>query len=103
MKPLTQEEIKLFREAGVAWLSETQLERLLDSLAALTAVAEAAKPLAKFIAQFDARPLNGIGDEFYAIHTGTQWEASLRLSDLRRLAAALEQATSVLQPPEGGA
>ena len=50
---------------------------------------EALKPLVAFITQFDRKPLGQIADEFYGIHTGTEWEASLRLSDLRKLREAL--------------
>ena len=54
------------------------------------AVLEAAlRPFAKFAEAFDAKPIARLDDEFYAIHTGTQWEASLRLSDCRAARAAL--------------
>lgn len=46
-------------------------------------------PFAAFAAAFDAQPLSNLVDEFYAIHTGTKWEASLRLSDCRKARAAL--------------
>ena len=56
---------------------------------------EKLEPFIRFIDTWDAKPLGGIADEFYAIHTSTQYEASLRLSDFRKLreaAAALPDA-----------
>lgn len=54
---------------------------LQKQVALLTA---ALRPFAAFGKAFDAKPMLGIADEVYAIHTGTQWAASLRLSDCRR-------------------
>lgn len=50
---------------------------------------EALRPFADFAAKFNAKPLRGIDDTLYAIHTGTQWEAEIRLSDLFRARAIL--------------
>lgn len=55
---------------------------------AFEAMRDAARPLAHFIRQFDRNPIR-TADAFYGIHTGTEWEAELRLSDLRALANAL--------------
>ena len=55
----------------------------------LAALEAALRPFAKFAEAFDAKPIARLDDEFYAIHTGTQWEASLRLSDCRAARAAL--------------
>src|SRR5262245_11996728 len=53
---------------------------------------EALEPFAKFAEAFDAQPIRGLHDEMYNIHTGTQWEASLRLSDCRRASHVLRPA-----------
>lgn len=64
------------------------------SVTRLRELVEALKPLVNFIEKFDAKPLNTVADEFYAIHGGDSLEfgASLRLSDFRRVAAALAPA-----------
>jgi hypothetical protein len=51
---------------------------------------EAAKPIADFITAFDAKPLRQVVDEFYGIHAGSEWEASIRLSHFRALKKAME-------------
>jgi hypothetical protein len=51
---------------------------------------EAAKPIADFITAFDAKPLRQVNDEFYGIHAGSEWEASIRLSHFRALKKAVE-------------
>lgn len=51
----------------------------------------AAAPLIQFIEMCDAKPIGGIHDTFYSIHVGTEWEAELKRSDLRALAAALRE------------
>ena len=61
-----------------------------DEIQALAKVVIAAEPIAAFIAAWDAMPLNTVGDDFYTIHGGTDYEAKLRLSELRALAAALK-------------
>lgn len=48
------------------------------------ALRAALAPFVKFIDAWDAKPINRTADEFYGIHTGTEWEASLKLSDLRK-------------------
>ncbi len=55
---------------------------------------QALEPVAKFIEAFDRKPIK-MHDEFYGIHTGTEFEASLKLSDLRAIATALSTAHSV--------
>lgn len=50
---------------------------------------EALRPFAEFAERFHAKPLRGLADELYTIHTGTEWEAALRLSDCERALAAL--------------
>ena len=46
---------------------------------------KALQPIADFVDAWEAKPLNGLDDAFYNIHTGTEWEASLRLSDLKKI------------------
>lgn len=41
----------------------------------------------RYLAMRDEKPLRQMDDVINAIHTGTDWEAELRLSDLRRLLA----------------
>lgn len=65
--------------------------------AAVDALTETAAPLAFFIEQFDRQPIR-TADDFYGIHTGTEYEASLRLSDLRKLAAALKALEELRTP-----
>lgn len=51
--------------------------------------------LRRFVAMIEAKPLRGSDpDVIYAIHTGTEYAAEIRLSDLKALTAAP-------QPPEG--
>lgn len=57
--------------------------------AQVAALAGALRPFAQFIDQWEQKPLAGMADEFYAIHTGTEWEASLRRSDCLTARAAL--------------
>jgi hypothetical protein len=49
-------------------------------------------PFAKFAEQWARQPMRGIGDDFYTIHGGTEWEATLRLSDMRAAAEAVANA-----------
>ena len=42
----------------------------------------ALEPFAHFARQWARQPMRGMADEFYTIHTGTEYEAALRLSDL---------------------
>ena len=56
---------------------------------------QALAPFAAFAKAWDAKPLSALGDEFYGIHTGTEWAASLRLSDVRRARAVLDHGEGV--------
>ena len=58
----------------------------------LASAVEALRPFALFAEKWDAQPLRNIDDEFYSIHTGTQWAASLRLGDCRKARTALAAA-----------
>lgn len=52
---------------------------------------EALNPIVQFIDQFDRKPLVKIDDQFYGIHTGTEFEASLRFSDFRKLSQLVKR------------
>lgn len=49
----------------------------------------ALEPFAKFAEQWNRKPIKTIGDDVYTIHTGTEYEASLRRSDCEQARAAL--------------
>lgn len=51
------------------------------------ALVEALEPFARFGDMLAAKPLGGRGG--YSIHIGTEWEATIRPSDLSRVRAAL--------------
>lgn len=65
-----------------------QLEHQREMVAALTAKLDAAwaalKPFDHFAKQFDAMPLGRIDNVFYTIRTGTEWEAELKVTDMKR-------------------
>ena len=93
-RSIIQREVRMGREP-IARILEYHVDmrpRLLATIEArdqrIAALVSALKPLAEFIRAFDAKPIN-LADEFYAIHAGTEWEASLRLSDLRKANATL--------------
>lgn len=44
-----------------------------------------------YVAMRDARPMNGLDDAIHCIHTGTEFAAELRLSDLRALLVPAQQ------------
>ena len=47
----------------------------------LDAARRALEPFARFADAWDQQPLRGLTDQLYTIHGGTEYEASLRLSD----------------------
>ena len=51
----------------------------------------ALRPFATFWNQWQRKPLSGMADTFYAIHTGTEYAAELRRSDCERAAALLSE------------
>lgn len=53
---------------------------------------EALKPFARFAKMYEAKPLSGMGDAIYAIHTGTEWEAEIKRSDCAIALALLRSA-----------
>lgn len=83
MSEMTMDEAKeLIRKAHA---SE---HRLMEEVTRLRA---ALKPFAEFGKALNAMPLRGLDDEFYMIHSGTEWESSLRLSDCRAALKTLEE------------
>lgn len=69
----------------------SDLRALLASHERLRLAVEALRPFAAFAEAFDAKPISGLDDTLYAIHTGTAWAAAFRLSDCRAARAALQQ------------
>lgn len=63
-------------------------QQLLDENAALR---RALQPFAYFARQWNRQPLLDIADEFYSIHTGTQYAASLKISMMERARLVLEE------------
>ena len=59
--------------------------------AALAKVREAAKPIIHYVDMRQKKPLRSMGDFIHCIHTNTEWEAELRLSDLEFLRASLTE------------
>jgi hypothetical protein len=51
---------------------------------------EALTPFAHFARQWDLRPIRGKHDEVFTIHSGTELESALRLSDCRRARDVME-------------
>ena len=49
----------------------------------------ALRPFAEFARAWDAKPLLGMHDDVHTIHGGTEWAATIRLSDCRAAARAL--------------
>lgn len=45
--------------------------------------------VAQYVEMRDAKPLRQVDDQIHGIHTGTEWEAVLFLSDVRQLLSAL--------------
>jgi hypothetical protein len=66
------------------------------------AIRKTLEPFAHFWRQWQRQPMRGLDDEFYCIHTGSEFEASLRRSDCERAAAladALDAAPAVSDTP----
>lgn len=55
-------------------------------------LAKALKPFANFYEKYSAKPMKGVADSFYGIHSGTEWEADIKHSDMKC-------AYEALQPP----
>ena len=51
---------------------------------------QALKPFANYAEKFDQKPIGKQHDIINAIHSGTEWEAELRLSDCRLAKKLLE-------------
>jgi hypothetical protein len=46
----------------------------------------------RYVAMRIEKPIGKLDDEIHGVHVGTEWEAELRLSDLRGLLAELDEA-----------
>jgi hypothetical protein len=44
----------------------------------------------RYVEMRDQKPFSGLSDLIHGIHTGTEWEAELMLSDLRVIVEALK-------------
>ena len=87
-----------FARAAIAAYEANRAEDVVivenGALVSRTRELEAAlKPFADFAEKLDAKlaakPMRSLGDNFYGIHIGTDFEAELTLTDLRRARAAL--------------
>ena len=76
------------------WEAEKKIRERNKTLTPDTAreLIEALTPFAVFAEKFDQNPLGGLDDEFYGIHYGTEFKASLRFSDCRKALKALSKA-----------
>jgi hypothetical protein len=53
------------------------------------AMAKALEPFAHFARQYARKPMKGVDDSFYGIHAGSEYEARLSHTDMKRAARAL--------------
>lgn len=65
-------------------------------LKALEAARGPLQHIAHFAAQWERKPLKHTHDEFYGIHSGTEFEATLKLSELHKAIDALKRIEAVL-------
>ena len=65
--------------------------------ALLREAGEALRPMAVFAQMLDTKPLKHMDDEFYGIHVGTEFEASLRTSDFRSARSTVAKIDEVLR------
>lgn len=72
-------------------MSGTWQERAIQAETQAYKLMEAVKPFVHFINQFDRKPLLKLDDQFYGIHNGTEFEANLKFSELRKLRDACQQ------------
>ena len=75
----------------IAVLRNTELIPLLEAAETLERIAksEACQRLLRYVEMRTAKPMNQLGDVVHGIHTGTEWEAELRLSDMRQVCSLL--------------
>jgi hypothetical protein len=59
-------------------------------------MSKAIERVARYVAMRDAKPLRHADDIIHAIHTGSEWEAELTLSDLREITAPDKTATGLI-------
>ena len=73
-------------EDELAEMDAALIRELLDAL----------RPFATFAKKWDDQPINGIDDRLYGIHSGTPWEAELRLSECRHAKAVSDRVEAIL-------
>lgn len=66
-------------------------------IAAAPLMYEALEPFEAFINAFDSKPINGLDDDIYTIHAGTEWEATLTRTQMRAAREALRTARGETQ------
>lgn len=54
---------------------------------------QALEPFAQFGRQWARKPMRGMDDVIHAIHTGTEWEAEIKHTDMARAAQVLKEIT----------
>jgi hypothetical protein len=59
--------------------------------------AEAVGRVRRYVEMRAAKPLRGVGECIHGVHTGTEWEAELLLSDLRALLAERDRLREALR------
>jgi hypothetical protein len=76
-----------------------------DELREMLAKATPAERVARYVQMRDEKPLRGMDDDIHGLHSGTEWEAALSLSDLRallderdRLAGEVERLSALSRP-----
>ncbi len=69
---------------------ETELARLREENREMVV---ALQPFAVYAEKRAAKPIKNLGDSVHAIHTGTEWEAEITLSDCEAARAILARTT----------
>jgi hypothetical protein len=80
-------------EAGYSEYSDEELAaaclRGAEAIEEVARLRAALEPFARYAEMREAKPLRGLDDVIHAIHTGSEWEAELRLSHCIKARAAL--------------
>ena len=58
---------------------------------------EALSRIKRYVQMLHDKPLSQMGDVVHGVHTGTEWEAELRISDLREVLNLIEELKDALQ------
>lgn len=69
--------------------SDAEVGAMARELLAARRVIEAQAPLMHYLKMRDAKPMRGMADVIHGLHSGTEWEAEITVSDLRTIASAL--------------